>query len=910
MTMNRSRLWNLIAIPAFVLLSLQLPLQAAEQGHDRAIRAVDKLVAAYMEEHGVPGMSVAIAHENELVCSKGYGLADVEHSVPATPETRYRTGSIAKPLTAALILALAEDGRLKLDDSVENYVPEFKDKGWPVSSRQLLGHLGGVRHYKSAAEASSTAHFFNLKSALRTFASDPLIHQPGTKYKYSSFGYNLLGSVAEGAGKDDFMSLLRQEVLSPAELQHTVADNVFSIVPHRASGYFRATKSLFFVLPGNNFVEGELYNCTLHDTSMKIPGGGLLSTAADLVKFATVINTGSLLSDDSRTAMWTAQQTSDGKQTNYGLGWSVGKKSNQNAVWHGGSQSGTSTMLLLYPESGTCVAIMSNLQRLSLTKLAVAIAETVQPPTHDYLPAVKKLKAAVRYEVEQKELPAFSISLIDGDNIVWADGFGFQDAQKTRPATAETVYRVGSISKLFTDVAVMQLVEEGRIDLDAPVQTYVPDFKPHNSFGDVQTLRQMMSHQSGLVRESPVGHYFDPDEPSLSDTVLSLNGTKLVYRPDTKTKYSNAAVSVVGMVLENELDSTHPERVRQTILNPLNMKNSSFVVSETVAGKLAVGWMRTYDGRRFEAPGFLLGTGPAGNMYSSVTDLARFVSCLFNEGRTATGSIIKPETLAQMTTPIRNREGKPQGFGLGFHIQKLDGHTKIGHGGAVYGFSTQLEALPERRLGAVAASALDGTNGVARRLTDYALRLMIAVQDGQPLPDYHATIPLPRERAAELTGRYREVGGDRFAQISELNGDVYLHRGSFRYELRAAAVDGTVMTDDEIGFNTIVKRTDDGRLKIGDTDYRRLPDSPPPTIPDRWQGLIGEYGWDHNTLYILEEDEQLYALIEWFYYYPLEEVTENVYRFPDYGLYHGEGLTFKRDENGIATEVNAAEVVF
>ena len=883
---------------------------ATEQTTQQQEERVDQIVTAYLQKHGVPGMTVAVAHQNELVYSQGYGLANVEHEIPARTVTRYRTGSIAKPLTAAMILALAHEGVLDLDKSVEHYVPRFADKSWPVSSRQLLGHLAGVRHYKSAAEASSTAHFFSLDAALATFADDPLIHEPGTKYGYSSFGYNLLGSVAEGAAGNDFMTLLQQKVLTPAGLQHTVADDVFAIIPHRASGYFRASPALFFAIPGNTFTQGELYNATLHDTSMKIPGGGLLSTAPDLVRFAIALNTGQLLPDALRQQMWTPQQTTTGQPTHYGLGWSVGQKSGHFAVWHGGSQSGTSTMLLLYPESGTCVAIMSNLQRLSLSSLAVAIADTYAPPPVDYQPAITRLRAAVRYEVEQKKLPAFSMALIDRNTTLWAEGFGHADAEQTTPATADTVYRVGSVSKLFTDIAVLQLVEEGRLDLDVPLQTYLPQFQPGNPYDVPQTLRQMMSHRSGLVRESPVGHYFDPTEPSLADTVASLNDTQLVYRPQSRTKYSNAAIAVVGAALESQLDSTHPDRVRQTILDPLGMNHSSFTVSPAIAPRLATGWMRTCDGRRFEAPGFLLGTGPAGNMYSSVRDLAKFVSCLFADGRTPTGSLLKPETLKLMTTPVTDAAGAPQGFGLGFHVQKLDGLTRIGHGGAVYGFSTQLEALPERKLGVVAACALDGTNGVTRRLADYALRLMMAAQDGRPLPDYRSTIPIPTERAAELIGRYQEVGGERFARISELNGDVFLHRGSARYQLRAAADNGEILTDDETRFGTPVSLNDSGELRIGDTLWRRLADEPPADVPQRWRGLIGEYGWDHNTLYILEDNGQLYALIEWFYYYPLKEVSDNVFEFPDYGLYHGEGLTFTRDDSGQATQVNAAEVVF
>ncbi len=438
----------------------------------------------------------------------------------------------------------------------------------------------------------------------------------------------------------------------------------------------------------------------------------------------------------------------------------------------------------------------------------------------DYAPAIKKLRAAVRYEVAGKDLPAFSISVVDRNEMVWADGFGFQDAKKKIPATAETVYPVGSISKLFSDIA------------------------------------------------------------------------------------------AVGSVLENQVKVSDRQRVRQSIFAPLGMKNSSFVVTPEVAPRLATGWMWTYDDRRFEAPTFPPGTGPAGNLYSNVIDLSKFLSCLFNNGRTESGRIFKPGAVAEMISPRKDANGNSVGQGLGLRIQDLDGHARIGHRGAVDGFSALIEALPERELGVAAASALDASNGVVSRLANYALRLMLATQDGKTLPEYGRTVAIPPERIPDLLGTYREVDGKRFTQISELNGRVMMRRGSFRHDLRARADDGSIMTDDVIGSGTQVKREGENRLSVGALHFERLPNEPPKEIPGRWRGLIGEYGWDHNTLYILEDNGELYALIQWLDYYPLKEVSENVFEFPDDGLHHGEGLKFTRTSDGIATEVNVAEVIF
>lgn len=526
---------------------------------------------------------------------------------------------------------------------------------------------------------------------------------------------------------------------------------------------------------------------------------------------------------------------------------------------------------------------------------------------NDYAATIARLQEIVTYEMQDKRLPAFSISLVAGDRIVWSQGFGVADPDSRTPATAETIYRVGSVSKLFTDIAVMQLVESGKLKLDAPIQDYLPDFQPRNPFDVPQTLRQLMSHRSGLVRESPVGHYFDDTEPTLADTIASLNQTTLVYKPGTRTKYSNAGVSVVGYLLEHLSGRPFADYLHEHILIPLELESSSFALTPRIDERLAHANMWTYDGREFPAPKFQLGTLPAGNMYATVNDLGRFLIVLFQDGKTATGQLLKPETLATMLEPQLTEDGKPQSFGIGFHVSDLDGEKMVGHGGAVYGFSTQLEALPGKKLGVAAVAAKDGTNGVVRRITEFALRAMLAERAGNDLPDYPKPSPVPEELARQVAGRY--ASDDQTIELVERQGRLTLHRGSFHYTLKAM-VDGFVI-DDALGFGTRIERKNADTLSIGEVEYHRLPDTKPAPAPTEWLGLIGEYGWDHNVLYIYEDRGMLHALIEWFYDYPLTQVSENEFAFPeDYGLYHGERLLFERNPNGVSTEVVAAEVRF
>ena len=214
---------------------------------------------------------------------------------------------------------------------------------------------------------------------------------------------------------------------------------------------------------------------------------------------------------------------------------------------------------------------------VSVLSLAAAVNAQIQSnilPQKNYAPIAKTLESLIRQEMADKDLPAFSIALVDGNEVVWAQGFGYQDPEHKIPATAHTVYRVGSVSKLFTDIGIMQMVEAGKINLDVPVSQYIPDFHPQNPFTNPITLRELMSHRSGLLREPPVGNYFDPTEPTLEATVRSMNSTELVYDPGTHLKYSNAGIAVVGYTLQELNHQSFPEYLKQAVLAPLGMHES------------------------------------------------------------------------------------------------------------------------------------------------------------------------------------------------------------------------------------------------------------------------------------------------------------------------------------------------
>jgi CubicO group peptidase (beta-lactamase class C family)/D-alanyl-D-alanine dipeptidase len=529
------------------------------------------------------------------------------------------------------------------------------------------------------------------------------------------------------------------------------------------------------------------------------------------------------------------------------------------------------------------------------------------PPAKPYADAVKRLDTFIQHEVDAKGLPALSVALVDDQAVVWARGYGFADPHEKTPATADTVYRVGSVSKLFTDLAVMQLVERGALDLDAPVTRVLPDFKPANPFDKQITLRQLMCHRAGLVREPPVGNYFDPDEPSLERTVKSLNATELVYAPESRLKYSNAGLAVVGFVLEQTQGQAYPRYIYRTILDPLSMKHSSLEPDPAVTKELAKAVMWTYDGREFTAPTFTLGENPAGGLFTTVNDLSRFLSMLFAGGKADDNVIVKPETLEQMYKPQFAKAGDERSFGLGFVVSSLDGHRRVGHGGAVYGFATELDALPDDKLGVVVVTSRDCANGVTSHIADVALRQMLAVKQNKPLPKIEETAALAPEDARKLAGEYKS--GDKTMELTEYYGRLRAFPGAGGQRVELRTLGGALVVDDRLAYGQKFERDGD-KLKVGDDVYEKVPAEKPAPAPDKFAGLIGEYGRDHNTLFILEKDGKLWALIEWFFLYPLEEEKPDVYKFPDFGLYLGEKVVFTRGKDGKATRAEAAGVPF
>ncbi len=360
-----------------------------------ARQQVDSAVAAIMTKYQATGIQAAIGIDDSLVWTGGSGWADLEDSVPVTARSLFRTASVTKWMTATAVMALVERGQLDLDAPVQRYCPQFPEKRWPVTTRQLLAHRGGVRHYWGAnLEPRETdaqrlelqrrsdderlgmiVRYTDVIRPLNRFRDDSLLFEPGTRYHYTSYGYRVVGCVLQGAGDTTYNALMQKLVFEPAGMTSTVVDDALAIVPGRVRGYTRND-------------QGELQRSRFRDVSENLPAGGHLSTAADLVRFALAFQNDVLIKTETQILMVMRWPGTVQSETYYGLGVNVRRVPSLGGALlldHSGGQDETRTLLVAIPSEGLAVAVMTNYEPIGdglteLTNALLAIA-ALEPST-------------------------------------------------------------------------------------------------------------------------------------------------------------------------------------------------------------------------------------------------------------------------------------------------------------------------------------------------------------------------------------------------------------------------------------------------------------------------------------------------------------------------------------------------
>jgi len=359
---------KMLALACSLVLSLFICSEGRAQSNSASVpQRLESMVKARFEGTKCPGLSVTVASNNKIVFSKALGKADIEQDVPLTTASVHRLASLSKPITGTIIMDLVEQGKLGLDVSVRQYLPELPEPYQKVTLRHLLSHQSGIRGYADEADvAFSTTHYASSREALKTIMGYPLVFEPGTKVEYSSLSFTVSGAAAEAVTGRSFQQL-SSDFFSKHGINGFALDDPLAIVPKRVRGYLvdRDSRIEFNdgrvmareYLKGTN---GEVTLARFYDISNRYPAGGFDASAEDLLRFVIAVASSKVLKPETLNEMWTAQSTSDGTKSVFGLGWGMSQRKGKAMVGMNGAAPATTTFLRYFPDSGSGVALLCN----------------------------------------------------------------------------------------------------------------------------------------------------------------------------------------------------------------------------------------------------------------------------------------------------------------------------------------------------------------------------------------------------------------------------------------------------------------------------------------------------------------------------------------------------------------------
>ncbi len=347
----------MIRLVTYIFIAFSLTINVLSQNINKKL---DQYITDYYISKNVPSISAGLSIDGKIIWLETKGYSDIENNVQATNATVYSIASISKTITAVAIMQLVEQNKIKLDDDVKKYI-QFPAKKWKFTIRQLLSHTAGIRDYKNPAEFNSKEFFKSTREAVNYLAKDSLVYKPGTKYLYTTLGYNLLAAVIENVSGLSFPDYIKKNILEPADMKSTYPDVQKAIIPNRAKGY------------GRNLYR-QIQNTDLADLSVKIPGGGFLSTSEDLLKFSGSLLKGKLIKFTTLDSMIVPTKLKNGKTMNYGLGIEFGvDESGRKYISHLGGGTGFISLLLIYPSEKVSAVHLINIRDRNLGEPAFDI---------------------------------------------------------------------------------------------------------------------------------------------------------------------------------------------------------------------------------------------------------------------------------------------------------------------------------------------------------------------------------------------------------------------------------------------------------------------------------------------------------------------------------------------------------
>lgn len=314
---------------------------------------VDDVVLFRMSERKIPGAAVVVIKDGKVIKQKGYGLASIEFNVPVTNESVFEIGSVSKQMTAAGIMLLVQDGKVKLDDKISAYLPNTPEIWKDVTVRHLLTHTSGIKSYTSL-NGFELSRRVTMEGFIKQLSPHPLEFVPGEKSVYSNSGYNLLAYIIQAVGEKPFMQFMQERIFTPLRMTKTADRDPRFIIPQRVTGYEWRNEN-YFGRDGN-----------LTDL---MGAGSIVSTISDMVKWNAALNSNTLFTENSKKELWTQFTFNNGERSLYGLGWRISDVRGRKLIGHTGQTAGFGAAIFRYVEDGIAVIVLTNLGELGMGSL-------------------------------------------------------------------------------------------------------------------------------------------------------------------------------------------------------------------------------------------------------------------------------------------------------------------------------------------------------------------------------------------------------------------------------------------------------------------------------------------------------------------------------------------------------------
>ena len=647
--------------------------------------SIEQVIDKAADAKNIPGVIVTVKNgETSWAYASGEGNIERNHKVDA--DSAFRIGSTTKSFVATVVLQLAGEKKLSLDDTVEKWLPGLiKGKGYDgskITIRQLLNHTSGIADYLTSDLKEKLMENPSENYTAEQLISRALQLEPVKGWSYSNTNMVIIGLIIQKVTGESYAEQIQKRIINPLSLKETVLPGSSMDIPKKnARGYLNT---------GDKLVDITLFNPSFANAS-----GEMISTGEDMTTFFRALLGGKLLTPEMQKEMVT--HTVDTPLGKYGLGIHATKLPDGTEVWgHGGGIPGFTNFAGGTKDGQHVISININVlgaeKQINNILASEFAAKSKKEPTN------KEKKSKHREEVQNvmdqvvtnKKIPSvIAGGLKDGKR--WSYATGTASYEMPRPVEPNFSFRIGSITKTFTASVVLQLAEEKQLNLDDTVEKWLPGVVQGNGYdGSKITIRQLLNHTSGIAAYTDLDmrditlpqnpfRYYSTDE------LISLALAKPpVFAPGEGWDYSNTNTVIAGEIIRKVTGDTYAEQIRKRFIAPLGLKET-FVMeaSSHIPGKHANGYNMDRSGRLYDLTEINQSwANAAGDMVSTVEDLTTFFSALLG------GKLLNQELMNQMLTTVDSPIGK---VGLGVYEEKTpDGQSYWGHAGGTFGFETRV----------------------------------------------------------------------------------------------------------------------------------------------------------------------------------------------------------------------------